>query len=71
MSAVVGGDTIAPVLLTVSEVAGVLRTSAKAIYSMIERDQLPGVTRVGRRVLVRRDVLVNWLGQKCTPSPAR
>ena len=42
-----------PVLLTPTEVAGLLRTSRKAIYTMIERGQLPGVTRIGRRVLVR------------------
>ncbi len=57
-----------PVLLTVDETADVLRTSRKAIYVMAERGQLPGVTRVGRRLLVRRDALVDWLDQKRTQS---
>jgi hypothetical protein len=33
-------------LLTVKEVAGVLRTNPKAIYSMVERGQLRGVHRL-------------------------
>lgn len=57
----------AAMLLTVSEVAGVLRTSPKAIYSMIERGQLPGVCRVGRRVLIQRGALLSFLA----PQPAR
>jgi excisionase family DNA binding protein len=42
-----------PVLLTPTEVAELLRTSRKAMYTMIERAQLPGIVRIGRRVLVR------------------
>jgi excisionase family DNA binding protein len=57
-----------PVLLTADETADVLRTSRKAIYVMAERGQLPGVTRIGRRLLVRRDALVDWLDQKRTRS---
>ena len=30
---------------------------------MIERRQLPGVVRVRRRVLLRADVLLDWLDQ--------
>ena len=60
-----------PVLLTADEVAEVLRTTRKAIYSQIERAQLPGVVRLGRRVLVREDALLDWLGQKSLPSPER
>jgi excisionase family DNA binding protein len=60
-----------PVLLTPVEVAELLRTSRKAIYAMIERAQLPGVVRIGRRVLVREDALVDWLRQKSTPSLER
>ena len=58
-----------PLFLTADETAGVLRTSRKGIYAMVERGQLPGVTRVGRRVLFRRDDLLDWLRQKSAPSP--
>jgi excisionase family DNA binding protein len=61
----------APVLLTPCEVAELLRTTKKAIYSMIERTQLPGVVRIGRRVLIREDALLDWLRQKSTPSLGR
>ena len=58
-----------PALLLANEVADLLRTSRKSVYSMIERGQLPGVTRIGRRVLLRRDDLLEWLRQKSsTPS---
>ncbi len=46
-------DNSLPLLLTVSETATLLRTTRKAVYAMIERGLLPGVTRIGRRVLVR------------------
>lgn len=58
-----------PTLLTPSEVAALLRTSKKAIYAMVERGQLPGILRIGRRLLVREDHLLEWLRQKSTPSP--
>ena len=58
-----------PSLLTVPEVAELLRTSCKAIHAMNGRGQLPGVVRVGRRVLVRVDELVDWLDRRHTPSP--
>jgi excisionase family DNA binding protein len=53
-----------PPLLTASEVAVVLRTSRKAVYAMAERAQLPGITRIGRRLLVRRDDLLSWLDER-------
>lgn len=58
-----------PTLLTVDEAADLLRTSRRAIYMMLERRQLPGVTRIGRRVLFRSTDLLNWLDQKRAPSP--
>jgi hypothetical protein len=36
---------------------------------MLERGQLLGVTRIGRRVLFRSDALLHWLDQKRAPSP--
>jgi excisionase family DNA binding protein len=50
-----------PTLLLPAEVAGLLRTSRKAVYAMIERGQLPGVVRLGRRVLVREADLLEFL----------
>ncbi len=50
-----------PLLLTAEEVGSVLRTTRAAVYTMIERAQLPGVVRIGRRVLVNRDELMAWL----------
>jgi len=58
-----------PLLLTIEEVAELLRTTPKAIYVMIARNRLPGVTRLGRRVLVRSAILLDWLNQKSAPSP--
>ena len=58
-----------PRLLTVDEAADVLRTSRRAIYAMIERQQLPGVIRIRRRVLLRAEDLLDWLDQKRASSP--
>jgi excisionase family DNA binding protein len=50
-----------PLLLTVVETAALLRTSRKGVYAMIERGLLPGVTRIGRRVLVHSADLLDFL----------
>jgi excisionase family DNA binding protein len=57
------------VFLTASETSTLLRTSRKAIYAMAERGRLPGVVRVGRRLLVRRDDLLRSLEERRAPSP--
>lgn len=53
---------MAPELLTVEEVAELLRTTTKAVYTMVERAKLPGVVRLGRRVLIRSADLRRHLG---------
>jgi excisionase family DNA binding protein len=59
-----------PLFLTVPEVAELLRTSPKAIYAMVERGQLPGVYRLGRRVLVKRAELLDFRDHNHrAPSP--
>jgi excisionase family DNA binding protein len=50
--------------MTVAETAELLRTTPKAVYCMVERGQLAGVVRLGRRVLVQRDVLLRALDVK-------
>ncbi len=58
-----------PYLLDVADVAALLRTTRKAIYAMIERGRLPGVIRLGRRRLVCRDDLLEWLHRSRASSP--
>lgn len=64
-------EPLAAMLFTVAEVASLLRTTQKAVYTMIERGQLPGVRRIGRRVLVKRTDLLDFLDHTCTPSRRR
>jgi excisionase family DNA binding protein len=58
-----------PIFLTADDVATLLCTTRRAVYAMTERRQLPGITRIGRRVLYRADDLLDWLDQKRAPSP--
>jgi excisionase family DNA binding protein len=51
-----------PPLLTADEAAELLRTSRRGIYSLAQAARLPGAVRIGRRLLVRRDELLTWLG---------
>jgi excisionase family DNA binding protein len=60
--------SVLPTLLTSGEVADLLRTTRKAVYAMVERRQIPGVVRLGRRVLFQERALVDWLRQKSSPS---
>jgi excisionase family DNA binding protein len=58
-----------PLLLPVETAAEVLHTTPKAIYAMAERGQLPGAVRVGRRLLIRRDDLLDSIGGSRALSP--
>jgi excisionase family DNA binding protein len=60
-----------PLLLTVGEAASLLRTSRGAVYAMVSRSQLPGITRIGSRLLFQSRDLLDWLDQKCALSPRR
>jgi len=61
-------STQLPILLTPDEAAAVIRTTRKGIYNLIARGQMPGVTRLGRRVLIRSRDLLDWLDRNCAPS---
>jgi excisionase family DNA binding protein len=60
-----------PALMTVDETAELLRTTRKAIYALVERGQLVGVRRLGRRVLIDREELLSSLTEERAPSPER
>ena len=51
-----------PEILTVKEAAELLRTTPAAIYAAVERGQLPGIVRLGRRLLFRAADLRRHLG---------
>ncbi len=59
------------VFLTVSETADLLRTTKAAVYSLIERRLIPGVVRLGRRVLVDRETLIRFVREGRAPSVER
>ncbi|MCK4413978.1 MAG: helix-turn-helix domain-containing protein [Candidatus Eisenbacteria sp.] len=58
-----------PYLLTVEEAAPLLRTTPKGVYCMHDRGKLPGAIRRGRRLLVVRDRLLQWIRESCASSP--
>jgi excisionase family DNA binding protein len=64
----IDGAGALPMLLTVDDAADLLRTTSRAIYAMVERQQLPGIIRIRRRVLLRTADLLDWLDQKRAPS---
>lgn len=55
------GPPALPHLLTTHEFAQLIRTSRKVVYEMIRLGQLPGVIRLGRKVLLRRDRVLEFL----------
>ncbi|MCB9557341.1 MAG: helix-turn-helix domain-containing protein [Deltaproteobacteria bacterium] len=59
-----------PLVLTVQEVAELLRCNAKTVYAAIEERQLPA-RKVGRRIVVYRDALLAWLSCKDCVSAQR
>ncbi len=58
----------APLLHTADEVAAILRTSRKVVYEMVAKHRIPGTLRMGRKLLFRRDRLLQWLRECSVPS---
>ena len=57
-----GGISLPPVL-TVEEVAELMRIDRKTAYAAIAEGEVPGVRRLGRCIRVSRDVLLRWLAE--------
>jgi excisionase family DNA binding protein len=55
-------------LLPAGEVADILRTSREVVYEMNRKRQIPGAVRIGRRLLFRRDRLLEWLRESSVSS---
>ncbi len=51
----------APAVLTVDELAGLLRVNRKTVYEALARGEIPGARRIGGRYRVLRDAVLRWL----------
>ncbi len=48
-------------LLTVDELAAILRMNPKSVYRYVAERKVPGVVRIGRTMRFNREVVLRWL----------
>jgi len=60
-----------PDVLTVDEVAELLRVDRKSIYAAVARGEVPGVLRVGRLIRFSREVVLRWVREGQAASRTR
>lgn len=61
-----------PSILTVDELAVLLRVNRKTAYDAIAEGRIPGARRVGRAIRVSRDAVLEWLhGQVREPRSSK
>jgi excisionase family DNA binding protein len=53
--------------MSVPETASNINTCTKTVWRMIAAGELPGVIRLGRRVLISRKALEEWIAASCPP----
>ena len=61
-------DRALPYMLTPAEAAEILRCSKEAIYVRAKRGLLPGAVKDGKRLLIRRDDLLQYLSESRTAA---
>jgi len=54
-------ETELPDVLTVEELAKLLRLNVKTVYDAIAQGKIPGCRRVGRIIRVSRQAVLSWL----------
>lgn len=50
-----------PPVLTVVEVAKLLRVNRNTVYELFQRKEIPGGRKVGRCIRFSRDTVIQWL----------
>ncbi|MBK8999624.1 MAG: helix-turn-helix domain-containing protein [Myxococcales bacterium] len=62
-----------PAVLTVDELAALLRVNRKTAYAAIKAGEIPGVRHIGGVIRAHRDTVLAWLqeGQARVPRPRR
>ena len=56
------GQAISSVL-TVDELADLLRLNRKTVYDAIKAGEIPGVRRIGTRYRISRSAVLSWLAE--------
>ncbi len=52
-----------PTIITVDELAVLLRVERKTAYAAIARGEIPGARRIGGVIRISRDAVLDWLAQ--------
>jgi excisionase family DNA binding protein len=52
-----------PEVLTVDELADLLRVERKTAYAAVAAGEIPGARRIGRTIRIHRDAVLTWLAQ--------
>ena len=50
-------------VLTVDEVAALLRMDRKSVYAALSQGRIPGAVRVGKVFRIGKDAVLAWLGE--------
>jgi excisionase family DNA binding protein len=58
-----------PAILTPDDLAALLRIRKRAVLDAIQRGELPGIRRVGRRIRADRDTVLRWLADGRGQAP--
>ena len=58
----------APDVLTVPMLAALLDLSVGSMYSAVDRGEVPGTVKIGRRIVISKAAIVAWL-DRGTPLP--
>ena len=56
-----------PLTLKVHEVAAVLRISKSKVYELAQSESFPAI-RIGKRVVIPRDKLIQWMNSQAEVS---
>jgi excisionase family DNA binding protein len=56
-------------LLTPEELASIIKVSRRALYSMCDRGEVPGIIRIGRRLRFDAQLIRIWLDESRASSP--
>lgn len=59
-----------PEVITVAELATLLRMNEKSVYDLIARGKVPGARKVGGAWRVHRPTVIDWIAGRATAKKA-